>query len=81
MAFSFNINKPNNIEETEEDTQQKIKANGGIFDIKSKRFSHGGVEGFYSVGSNYITITITQKPKFTPESFVKSRIAEYFKGK
>ena len=79
MAFSFEINKLKNIEEVENDTCKKIEANGGIFNVKSKSFSHGGVEGFYSIGSNSITVTITQKPMLAPESLVKSRITDYFK--
>ena len=81
MAFSFEISKPRNIEEVENDTREKIEADGGTFDLKSKRFSNGGVEGFYSVGSNSVTVTITQKPMFAPESLVKSRITDYFRGK
>jgi len=81
MAFSFDIAKPQNIKNALLATKQKIAKSGGTFsgDERSGRFSGKGVTGVYTVGSDAIKITITNKPALYPMQAVKNAIEDYFR--
>ena len=79
MAFSFQINRPENISEALVRVAGKIQSGGGMFsgDEQSGSFTGRGVSGRYDVG-NKITITITQKPILASNSKVIDTITGYF---
>lgn len=80
MAFSFDIKKPDNLEEVLFSVTQDIKREGGTLkgDINSGEISIQGVEGTYKVEGDVIKITITKKPFIITESRVKEEIKKYF---
>ncbi|MCL2773526.1 MAG: hypothetical protein FWD71_09280 [Oscillospiraceae bacterium] len=82
MAFSFAINKPENIGKTLAAVERTVRSGGGYFsgNEQSGYFSGKGVNGRYSVGDKII-ITITKKPMLASDSMVKSIIADYFTQK
>jgi hypothetical protein len=82
MAFSFKIDKPDDLSETLRNTAKAVRESGGTFfgDEGSGNFSASGVEGDFTVGDK-IAITITKKPWYASEDTVRSKITEYFKGK
>ena len=79
MAFSFEINRPENIGKTLSSVERTVRGGGGSFsgNEQSGYFSGKGVNGSYSVGDKII-ITITKKPMFASDSMVKSTIIDYF---
>ena len=79
MAFSFQINRPENIGRTLSAVERSVRDGGGSFSGNEHNgyFSGRGVNGRYSVGDK-ITITITKKPMFASDSMVKSTITDYF---
>jgi len=81
MAFSFEINKPQDIKKTLLSTRRKIMNGGGTFsgNEESGRFSGRGVDGIYFVGDSSVKITITKKPPLYPEASVRNAIWEYFR--
>jgi len=79
MAFSFEINRPEDIGKTLASVERTVRGGGGSFSGNEQNgsFSGKGVDGKYSVGDK-ITITITKKPMFASDSMVKSAISDYF---
>jgi len=80
MAFSFEIKKPDNLQEVLFQVERDINSEGGTLkgDLNSGKISIKGVEGSYKVEGDVIKITITKKPFIYPESTVKSEIVKYF---
>lgn len=58
--------------------QKDIKFTG---DTSKGSFSGSGIAGTYAISGQDITITITDKPWYAPESAVKQAILDWFKGK
>jgi len=80
MAFSFDIKKPDNLQEVLFFVSQDIKSGGGTLkgDVNSGEISIKGVEGTYKVEDDLIKITITKKPFIVSESYVRDEINKYF---
>lgn len=84
MAFSFEINRPEDISKTLESVAHTVRSGGGRFSGNEQYgyFSGRGVQGRYSVGNENnggkVTITITRKPMFASDAAVQSTITDYF---
>lgn len=65
---------------TVDNAKAVIEKNNGFFtgDIFTGAFSIGGVEGIYSIHVQFITISITKKPFFITEKYIKKTIMQYF---
>ena len=76
MGFSFEVDKPGDIERMLKKAQSEIESKGGTFSgtTKSGRISVSGVNGSYLVTSDAIEITITDKPFLATEGMIKSEI-------
>lgn len=57
-----------------------IEKNNGFFngDIFTGEFSISGVEGIYSIHLQFVTISVTKKPFFVTEKYIRKTIIEYF---
>ena len=79
MAYTFTITKPQNIRQTLAKTSKTVRDSGGSFtgDEKEGSFSGSGVKGIYTVG-DALSITITDKPLYAPNSVVEAKIRDYF---
>ena len=80
MAFSFEIKKPDNLQEVLFQVEGDIKKEGGTLrgDVNSGTISLKGVEGSYKVEGDLIKITITKKPFVVTENYVKTELMKYF---
>ena len=84
MAFTFDIKKPDNLQEVLSQIERDIKKEGGTFrgDVTSGDISIntplGEVKGSYKAGDDLIKITITKKPLVVTESRVKEELKKYF---
>ena len=84
MAFTFEIKKPDNLQEVLTQVEREIHNEGGIFrgDLTSGDISVGTplgeVKGSYKVEETVIKITITKKPFLLTESRVKEELIKYF---
>ena len=78
MEFIFELT------DTAENITQKAKTAienyGGYFsgDSYYGSFSVSGVEGYYHIHVNFITITITKKPLLVTKTFLKNSIKNFF---
>ena len=81
MAFSFHIEKPNDINATFKKLKEKLEKHKGTLSGDDSRgyISSDGVEGSYIVGTDSIEITIHKKPlPIIPNRTVEKEIRRLF---
>lgn len=78
--FSFNINKPSNLNLTITNINQRIVETGGVFegDEKSGYILSDGIEGNYHVNIDSIKIDITKRPPFIFNKMIERYIRRVF---
>ena len=81
MGFSFEVEKPANVEKTLERLKNEIIDSGGALrgNEKSGHISSDGVEGSYKVFADHIMITVIKKPLLYPEAAVEQYIRSEFR--
>jgi len=80
MSTTFIVPLNTDAHTTLESVRTQLEKSGGQLtgDHCSGSFSGSGVHGNYIVGTDGITVTITDKPFYIPMSTVRDKITEYF---
>jgi hypothetical protein len=83
MALTVKVTVQGEIADVLEEVKRLAAAKGIKFAGNTSKgsFSGAGIEGNYSVNGKDITIVVTDKPFYAPESAVKQAILDWFKGK
>lgn len=79
MEFSFKVEKPANLQELFERAKCDAKEHNITWsgDIKQGQGSGFCFEGSYSVGIDFITITVLKKPLLVSKSKIERAVREY----
>ena len=80
-AYTFQINRPDDLEKALAKVKSKIEKKKGSFtgDEKGGSISMSGVKGSYHITANAVEITVTDKPFIVKTEYVEKEIRKAFR--
>jgi hypothetical protein len=78
-TYNFSFTKPQNIAQAVQTVRSGIESKGGMFSGNDQQgnFKAEGIAGQYNV-SDYVNVTITEKPFIIPNSLIEKEIKNFF---